>query len=298
MTVIRCQNVTKSYGRNKILNNISFQIDKNKITGVIGPNGVGKTTLLRIIAGYIKKTSGEIKVFSEDPFQSLTVSANTIFISDQMMLPPTLTLSEIIKSSSQFYQNFDIDLAQKLFDYFPLKKVQYYDKLSKGMRSTFQAIIEIAARCPLTIFDEPTTGMDTGVRKDFYRALLKDYIAHPRTILISSHYLNEMEDLLEDVLVLKEGKIRLHLSISEMKEWAIGFRGDETTLHKWIKDNKILHTQEIGKYEKYVVLKNDFSEEQLYQARQDGINISFVSPSDLSVYLTDENRGGIDHVFQ
>ncbi|MGO4886675.1 ABC transporter ATP-binding protein [Anaerobacillus sp. MEB173] len=204
--MIECNELTKTYGGKKALNNLSFMIEENKITGIIGRNGAGKTTLLKIIAGFLRETSGEIKVFSEKPFNSLTVSANMIFVDDQMSLPTTLSLQEILEVAATFYKNWDMELAQRLFDYFSFHRDQRHSSLSKGMKSTFNMILGLSARCPLTIFDEPTTGMDAAVRADFYRALLKDYIAYPRTILISSHHLDEIEDLLEDVLLIKEGE--------------------------------------------------------------------------------------------
>ena len=184
MKVIECNNLTKTYQGRNVLRNLSFSIEENKITGLIGRNGVGKTTLLKILAGFIKKTSGEVSVFTEDPFNSLTVSANSIFVDDQMGFPPALQLKEILEVAGSFYPNWDSEFAKRLFDYFSFDPKHYHNRLSKGKTSTFNMIIGLASRCPLTIFDEPTTGMDEAVRKDFYRALLKDYIAHPRTIIL------------------------------------------------------------------------------------------------------------------
>lgn len=158
-------------------------------------------------------------------------------------------------------------------------------------------IVGLAARCPLTIFDEPTTGMDAAVRKDFYRALLKDYLAYPRTIIISSHHLEEMEDILEDVLLLKDGQVLLHLPIAELKEWAVGLTGKKSTIEEWTHNREILYQKYVGPDSAYVVVKDDFSEASKQEARRAGVDISPVSCSDLCVYLTARNRGGIDDVF-
>ena len=154
-----------------------------------------------MIAGFFRETSGEIEVFSETPFNNLNVSANTIYMDDQMTFPASLNLAELLEEAERFYRNWNAELADGLLDYFSLNPKQLHNKLSKGMKSTFQMIFGLSERCALTIFDEPTSGMDAGVRKDFYRALLKDYIAYPRTIILSSHHLNEIEDLMEDVLL-------------------------------------------------------------------------------------------------
>ena len=298
MKVIECTDLTKTYLRKNVLNQLSFSIEENKITGLIGRNGAGKTTLLKIMAGFIKETSGEINVFSEKPFNSLNLSANSIFVDDQMSLPPALQLQELLEVAGNFYPNWDKQLAQRLFDYFSFDPKHYHNRLSKGKTSTFNMIIGLASRCPLTIFDEPTTGMDEAVRKDFYRALLKDYIAHPRTIILSSHHLNEVEDLLEDVLLIKDGKKLLHMPISELKEWTIGIKGPTEAVLDWTNNKEIIYRNTIGMDTMYAVVKNsDYSESPLAKAKHAGLEITPVRASDLCVYLTNDLKGGIDDVF-
>lgn len=292
MNVIDCIDLTKTYFRKKVLNGLSFTIEENKITGLIGRNGVGKTTLLKIIAGFIKESSGEIKVFGNHPFNNLHTSINSIFVDDQMSFPPALQLRELLQVAGSFYPNWDMELAERLFSYFDFDPKHYHNTLSKGRTSTFNAIVGLASRCPITIFDEPTTGMDEAVRKDFYRALLKDYIAHPRTIIISSHHLNEIEDLLEDVLLLKNGKTKLHLPISDLKEWAIGVTGSTSTVLEWIKGKEVIHEKSIGNDMRYAVVKS----EPGWEVPID-LEITPVRASDLCVYLTNETKGGIDDVF-
>lgn len=297
MNVIECREVCKVYGKQKVLDHVSFTIEENKITALIGRNGAGKTTLLKLIAGFFRETSGDIKVFSECPFNSLNVSANSIFIDDQMTLPTSLTLTELLDEAGRFYENWNDELAHRLFDYFSLNPKQFHHKLSKGMKSTFQMIVGLSARCALTIFDEPTTGMDAGVRKDFNRALLKDYMAYPRTIILSSHHLNEMEDIIEDVLLIKDGKKHLHLSMTELRQWAIGLKGDKKGVANWTRNKDILYSQIFGVNQTYVVVRNDFTESMMMEARLSGVEIVAVSPTDVCVYMTTDKKGGIDDVF-
>lgn len=296
MNVIECRNVTKLYGGKPALHQLSFSIEENKITGLIGRNGAGKTTLLRILAGYMKQTSGDVRVFSQSPFNNLSVSANTIFIDDRIHFPSSITLGEALKVMEMFYERWDRKLAERLFSYFSFRDNDLHAHLSKGMKSTFHAILGIASRAPLTMFDEPTTGMDQVVRKDFYRALLKDYLACPRTIILSSHHLNELEDLLEDVLLLDEGEKRLHVPMTQLKEWALHISGNIDVVTKWTEQKERLHEQEIGS-EKHVVVKNTFSDKQVEEMKMSGIRISPVAPHDVCVYLTKKKEGGIDDVF-
>lgn len=297
MNIIECNNLTKSFMRRKALDQLTFSIQKNKITGLIGRNGVGKTTLLKIIAGFLKESSGEITVFSEKPFNSLVVSTNSIFVDDQMGFPSALQLHELLNVASTFYENWDAELANRLFAYFSFDPNHYHQRLSKGKRSTFNAIIGLASRAPLTIFDEPTTGMDAAVRKDFYRALLKDYLDHPRTIILSSHHLDEIEDLLEDILLLKDGKKHFHMAMEDLKEWAIGIKGPKNVVQSWTGNKTILYQNSVGENTLYAVVQNDFSRDFHEKAKSAGLELTSVRPSDVCVYLTDEKKGGIDDVF-
>jgi ABC-2 type transport system ATP-binding protein len=292
--VIECTGLTKTYLGKDVLHNLTFSIEENTITGLIGRNGAGKTTLLKILAGFIQETTGKVRVFDEGPFNSLIVSNNSIFVDDQMSFPPALQLQDILEVAGTFYPNWDMKLAKGLAKYFDFNLKSYHNRLSKGKTSTFNSIIGLAARCPLTILDEPTTGMDEAVRKDFYRALLKDYLAHPRTIIISSHHLNEIEDLLEDVLLIKGGKKHLHLPISELKEWAIGVKGPTEKVLEVTKGEELIYENRIGVGTMYAVVKNNFS---TLTMEKEGLELTPVRTSDLCVYLTNDSKGGIDDVF-
>ena len=297
MTVVECNQLTKVYRRQRALYNVTFSIEENTITGLIGRNGAGKTTLLKIIAGFFKQTSGEVRIFGEAPFNNLKVSQNMVFIDDQMILPPALNLTETLEEASRFYPNWDMTFARRLFDYFSFDPKQYHQKLSKGMKSTFNTIIGLAARVPFTIFDEPTTGMDAAIRKDFYRALLKDYLDYPRTILLSSHLLNEIEDLLEYILLIDKGEKRLHMPVEDLKQFAIGVNGPCNLLDDWANGKEILFKKQVGPNSTYVVVKNDFSDRLLEQANQTSFQITAVSAEDVCMYLTSKTKGGIDDVF-
>lgn len=297
MYVIEARDISKSYGRTKAIDHLSFEIEENKITGLIGRNGAGKTTLLKLIAGFLKPTSGELKVFARNPFNSLTVSAKAVFIDDNLTFPDSLRLEDILTEMSRFYDNWNSRLASGLFDYFSFNPKQPYRNLSKGTKSTFNSILGIVSRCPLTIFDEPTTGMDSAVRKDFYKALLKDYIEYPRTIILSSHLLSELEEILEDILLLNHGTKCLHLSAVQLKELAVGIRGNAQSVLSFLKGQEIIYQEKFAKDGLYVVIKKELLHHQLEQVRQSGLEVLSVSTDDLCVYLTAKTKGGIEDVF-
>lgn len=297
MNTVECRELTKVYGSLKAIDNLSFVIEENKMTGLIGRNGAGKTTLLKVITGFLHKTAGEVKVFSENPFNSLTVSANTIFIDDNMSFPQHLCLDDILNAAESFYVKWDMGIAKGMLQYFSLNPEQNYYKLSKGMKSIFNVILGISSRCSLTIFDEPTAGMDAVARKDFYRALLKDYLQHPRTVILSSHLLQEIEDILEDILLIGEGKKLLHMPVTHLREYALRFGGKSRILEDLTRSREVIHEYRVGEDNSYLVVKNDLTEREHQQARLAGVDITAVTAADLCIYLTAGKKGGIDDVF-
>lgn len=291
MTVITSKDLTKRYGYKKAINNFDLTIRRNTITGLVGRNGAGKTTLLKILAGQKRHNSGTVKVFNEKPFNNLFVSANTIFVSDELEFPVALNLLEILETARSFYPKWNMNFAKKLFSYFNFDEKEYFHRLSKGKRSTFSMIFGLATRCSLTLFDEPTSGMDLAVRKDFYRILLKDYIDHPRTFIISSHYLEEIEDLLEDLLLIDEGKKILHLPIDEVKDYAVSVTAPNNYIEDVPKEKWILKKRLDEDLSTIIIKRKDLAN----ILDKEKITIRPVSPSDLSVYLTG-HKGGIDDV--
>lgn len=294
MNVIECEGLVKKYGSMNALDHISFSIKENSITGLIGRNGAGKTTLLKLLVGFQRETEGTIKVFDRRPFNNLEVSMNSIFVDDMMSYTYTLNLKELLTEAQAFYPNWDADLAERMLAYFNFDPKFIHQNLSKGNRSTFNMIVGLAAKCPLTIFDEPTTGMDAAVRKDFYRALLKDYLLNPRTIIISSHHLEEMEDILEDVLLLNEGKKVLQISVDELKEYAVTLSGKTAVVMQTLQNKEVIYKRNVDIDNCSVIVRDNFSHAEVKQL---GINVSPVTPSDLCVYLTQKQEGGIDDVF-
>ncbi len=290
--IIECRGLKKKYRGAHILEDISFAIRNPSITGVIGRNGAGKTTLLKILSGYMKPTSGDVQVFSEKPNNSLLVSANSILIDDGMTFPDSINLKQIFEIAPSFYKKWDSELANKLLEYFQLDPKQRHSKLSKGKRATFNMIFGLATRCELTMFDEPTNGMDEAVRTDFYRALLKDYIALPRTILISSHHLAEIENLLEDILLIDKGTVYFHESVEDLREYAIFASGPIEVVNSWMKDKQVINSKKVNEHYQSVIVKAESIE-----TAPSEITIKPVSVSSLCRYVTEEVKGEIDDVF-
>jgi ABC-2 type transport system ATP-binding protein len=294
MGAIQANDLVKTFGKKRAVDGLTVAFGENRITGLIGRNGAGKTTLLKLIAGYYKPTSGDIRVFGLKPFNSPAVSCGMIFVDDAMGFPQALNLADISAQLRRFYPNFDRALYDALLDYFGLDQRLKPARLSKGQRSTLYTVIGIAVRAPLTIFDEPTTGMDAAVRKDFYRLLLKEYIACPRTVILSSHLLGELKGLLEEIVLIDSGRLVDVLRADEAETCAIGVRGNPQAAAQLTGGKPVLHREELAAGIVTVVIRAALSAEETARAHALGLELQPVSVDDLCIYLTQNGRGGID----
>jgi len=294
---IVCTDVYKKYRSHEALKGMSFTIEEDKITGLIGRNGAGKSTLLKILAGHLRSTSGEVLLYGEQPFNNLKVSSNLVFVEDTMSFSPIFKLDEIFQIAKDFYPNWQDDLARKLLEYADISDKNYHHKLSKGQKSTFNLIYGLATRCKITLLDEPMNGMDEAIRSDMYRAILKEYITFPRTIIISSHHLQEIEHLIEDVLLINQGQVTLHAPLEDVKGLLVKLVGNSEMINEWINSSEIyyeknsqINGEAIVETTSITSLKNELIAK--------GITIQPISASEVCKYLTSQRKGGIDDVFK
>lgn len=296
MTMIQCEQLEKNFGARKALQNITCAIESEKIVGIIGRNGAGKSTLLNLLAGYLQPTSGSCYIFGENPFNNIQTAANTILIDDRLSFSNYLTLEEILTMGADFYPNWQGELAFKLLDFARLTKKAKHEQLSKGQLATFNLIYGLASRCALTILDEPMNGMDEAIRNDFYRAILKDYIAFPRTILIASHHLQEMESILEEILLIDEGVVIAHAPIDDLKQQLISLTGPSDALAPLLTDVMIYSKKDIGSMTSAVVdASTFFIQDELLQEK--GITMAQLSASEVCMHLTHSEGSDIDAIF-
>lgn len=289
--MIVCEQLQKQYGKKVILANVSFQIDQPKIIGMIGRNGVGKSTLLKLLAGHLKPSLGTVEVVGNKAFQNLTVAANTILIEDAMTFPAVLTLKEILQIAPRFYVNFALDLALELLNFSGISEKAYHYQLSKGQKAAFNLIYGIASRSAVTLLDEPMNGMDETIRDDMYRVILKDFLAYPRVILISSHYLNEMEHLIEDILLLHEGQVELFSPVDEVQNLAVKLVGQKENIEAHLADYEVLATRNNGPIFEAIVKANE-------RPLPEQVRMQNLSASDVCKVLTATKGGSIDDIYR
>ncbi|KNY29816.1 ABC transporter ATP-binding protein [Pseudobacteroides cellulosolvens] len=289
--VIVCNQLTKVYKDKTALDSIDLNLGENKLIGLIGRNGAGKTTFLKTCAGYLKPTSGSINILGGNPFDNLDVLSNVTFIDEEIQYDESLSLNDILTLGKAFYQNWDSVYADKLIRYFNLDGKKKYRKLSRGMKTQFNIIMGLSCRAPLTLMDEPTLGLDVAVRKEFYNILIKDYMENPRTLIISSHLMSELENLLEEMVLIHDGRIVFHKSIEDLQGYGLILNGKKEIIHPFIANKKVLKTETFGS-SLIAGIENNLTKDDLNYLNENNVDISKASIEDVYIWLTNNRKAG------
>ncbi len=217
-SLVTARGVSKRFGDILAVDNVSFEIEKGKIMGLIGPNGAGKTTLLKALLG-LTDCSGELSVLGLDPFrQRKELMQNICFIADVAVLPRWIRVSQLLDFIEATHPNFSMSRAQELLSRTKVRHDAKVRQLSKGMVTQLHLSIITAIDARLLVLDEPTLGLDIIFRKEFYGNLLNDYFDGERTILITTHQVEEIENLLTDIMFINDGRIILDTTMDSLAE--------------------------------------------------------------------------------
>lgn len=244
-----------TYGKTKALVDVNLNIEGNKIYGLLGRNGAGKTTLLNLITSKLFATSGEISIDGEMVKEN-DIALNKIFyMMEKNLYPEGLRIKKIFLWTKEFYTSFDIEYAKALALKFGLNINKKVKELSTGYISIFKVILTLASNAEVLIFDEPILGLDANHRDRFYKELLYNYSETPRTIIISTHLIDEVASVLENVIIIKEGKIILNKPVEELLESAYMISGESTKVDKYIADKNFIGEENMGKFKSVTVLE-------------------------------------------
>jgi ABC-2 type transport system ATP-binding protein len=215
-TAVSAKSLTEQYGKSKAVDDVSFEIEPGRIVGLIGANGSGKTTTLKAILGLIP-AEGELKVLGLDPrAQRDALMQDVSFIADVAILPLWIKVCDLIKFMEGVHPKFDRSKAER---YIANTKIQVHMKvkeLSKGMVVQLHLALIMAVNAKLLILDEPTLGLDILYRKQFYRSLLEDYFDANKTIIITTHQIEEIEHVVSDLIFINGGRIVLQETMDSM----------------------------------------------------------------------------------
>ena len=216
--IVDAKNLTKRYGKSVAVDNISFQIPAGRIVGLIGPNGSGKTTTLKAMLGLVP-FEGALKVLGLDPrTERDELMKQVSFIADVAVLPRWIRVSEAINFVAGVHPKFDRTKAERYIQNTKLKPAMKVKEMSKGMIVQLHLALVMAIDAKLLVLDEPTLGLDILYRKQFYQNLLEDYFDENKTIIITTHQVEEIEHILSDLMFIRDGKITLSASMDEIAE--------------------------------------------------------------------------------
>jgi ABC-2 type transport system ATP-binding protein len=217
-SLVTARNVSKHFKAVRAVDNVSFEIEKGKIMGLFGPNGAGKTTLLKGLLG-LTDCDGELSVLGLDPFrQRKDLMRNICFIADVAVLPRWIKVTQLLDFIEATHPNFSRSHAEGLLGKTKVRRDAKVRELSKGMVTQLHLSIITAIDAKLLVLDEPTLGLDIIFRKEFYFNLLNDYFDGERTILITTHQAEEVENLLTDIMFINDGKLLLNTSMESLPD--------------------------------------------------------------------------------
>jgi ABC-2 type transport system ATP-binding protein len=238
--------LSRRFGSVRAVDDVTFTIQEGGICGLLGRNGAGKTTLMQLLTGQDFATTGTIRVFGESPVENAGVLRNVCFIKESQKYPDDFRVKHVMKSAPWFFGNWDADFARELVEEFRLPLDRKIKKLSRGQLSSIGVIVGLASRAPLTFFDEPYLGLDAVARQLFYDRLLKDYAEHPRTVVLSTHLIDEVSNLLEHVLVIDNGRIVIDDSADNLRSSATTVAGTKSAVDAFARGKQELHRDSIG----------------------------------------------------
>lgn len=286
--VIEVQNLTKRYKEKRALDNVSLTIEEGAIHGLLGRNGAGKTTLMSILTAQNFETSGTVRVFGEHPYENARVLSRICFVRESQKYPDDAYPRHAFRAASLFFPHWDQGLADELVEQFQLPTKQTIKKLSRGQLSAVGVIIGLASRADLTFFDEPYLGLDAVARQIFYDRLLEDYAAHPRTVLLSSHLIDEVSHLIEKVIVIDNGTVLLHEDTDALRDRAVTVVGDAAAVDAWVSGREVLHRESLGRVASVTVL-GALTPEERAAVTASGLELAPVSLQQLVVRLAQRN---------
>lgn len=286
--VVRMRGVSKHYRDVVALDGVDLELGENRIHGLLGRNGAGKTTIMQVLTGHVLATAGEVEVFGEHPYENAPVLARVCFIREAQKYPDGFRVKDALGAGALVFDNWDAALAEQLVEEFRLLPRRQIKKLSRGQLSAVGVIVGLASRAPLTFFDEPYLGLDAVARQLFYDRLLADYAEHPRTIVLSTHLIDEVSDLIENVVVIDAGRVLIHESADVLRSRAVVVSGPSTVVHAFAAGHTVLHREELGGHLRLTLSGVDAAPE----LRGHGLEFEPVSLQQLVVRTTQHAAAG------
>lgn len=251
--VVHAAGLTRRFREVTALDRVDLDIAPDTVTGLLGRNGAGKTTLMQLLTGAESRTAGSLTVFGAEPWENPAVLSRTCFVRESQQYPDDFRVRQVLSAAQMLYPSWNEAGAADLLRRLRLPVERRVKKLSRGMRSALGVVVGLAARAELTIFDEPTLGLDATSRELFYDTLLADVGDHPRTVLLSSHLIDEVADVVGSVVVLDAGRVVLRGAADDLRARWVAVTGPAEAVNRIAAGRDELSRQGAGGFVRAVV---------------------------------------------
>ncbi len=273
------------FGDTHALTDVTLDLAPGRIHGLLGRNGAGKTTLLSVLASLRSPTSGAIAVDGADPFDDEHRMERVCLIRESGDVLTTERVHRTLDWAQLARPTFDRDYAERLLDMFEIDHRARAHQLSRGQASALGVTLGLASRSPLTMLDEVHLGMDAYARQRFYDELIADFAAHPRTIILSSHLISEIEALVETVTILHKGRVLLSEEADDVRARGVTLTGPAAAVDRAAAGQHVIGTRDLGPT-RQATLFGDLDALALDRAAVDGVTVGPVPLQDLVIHLT------------
>jgi ABC-2 type transport system ATP-binding protein len=279
--------VSRRYRGQVALDDVTCDIDGPSITGLLGRNGAGKTTLMRVIANQEFASAGTVRVFGASPVENDAILRRMVLVREDQSYPD-IKVRHAVRAASWFYPGWSDELADTLLREFDLPANRAIKKLSRGMRSALGIVIGLAARAEITLFDEPYAGLDAVARQLFYDQLLADYAEHPRTVILSTHLIDEAAGLLERVVMIDRGRIVLDAAADAVRGSAMTVRGPIAAVEEFVAGRRTWDRRRIASQES-VVVAGTLDDRDRVRARELHLSLESLSLQQVMVHAAGQS---------
>ncbi len=281
MTGIEVRDVSKTFGDTKALSHVDLHFEENTIYGLLGRNGAGKSTLLNIIHNRLFPDSGKVLMEEEVLAENASLLPRCFLVNESNLYPEGMKVKDAFRWSRQFYPDFDEAYAKELCRLFELPVKKKIKSLSTGYQSIFKNITALSVNVPFVFLDEPVLGLDAYHRDLFYKLLIEKYAENPFTAVISTHLIEEAANIIEQVIVLREGQIIRNESMENLLESGYCISGPAAQVDAYIRTREVIGMDTLGGLKTaYVTGKPD-------QNSLDGLEVSRMDLQRLFIHLTD-----------
>jgi len=243
---IEIDDVSRSFGQVRALDDVSFTVPEHSILGLLGRNGAGKTTIMSIMAGQDRATTGRVDILGHSPFEHAATLSQISYVRDNQRYPDDYRLHHVLRIAPEFAPNWSTELAAELADGFRIPTTTRIKKLSRGQLSSVAIVLGLASRASVTLLDEPYLGLDVTARARFHTMLLRDYEEHPRTIVLSTHLIEESAALFDRVVILDQGRVVVDDEADAARDRAFTLSGARDAVAQVLGDHRVLERQSVG----------------------------------------------------